>query len=313
MAGLSVAVVIEAREKSGALITADLAVEEGREVFAVPGEITNALSTGTNALLKNGAAVATSAADVLESFGLAPHEPQPELDVFSLVRSGEVVVQPQVADVRATVRYLDDLEHGAAAVRRQLSSFVSAPLRSVRALLDCLLHPRLAAGYGECSALRCLRHAMTVAAVVREMRAHGDDPVRVHAHFAHDPALVGMLVARLTGLPFSFTAHARDLFEIPPESLAARAREATAVVTCCAVNAAYIESVVPGAGRPPVRVIHHGVDLRRFAPAVHPHPRTPSAGRVGRAAGREEGVLRPAPGARAGQAARGAVPGPRLR
>ena len=198
-----------------------------------------------------------------------------ELDVFSLVRSGEVVVQPQVADVRAAVRYLDDLERGVAAVRRLLSSFVSAPLRSVRALLDCLLHPRLAAGYGECSALRCLRHATTVAAVVREMRAHGDDPVRVHAHFAHDPALVGMLVARLTGLPFSFTAHARDLFEIPPESLAARAREATAVVTCCAVNAAYIESVVPGYARPPVRVIHHGVDLQRFAPAPHPHPRTP--------------------------------------
>ena len=78
VAGLAqVTVVIEAREKSGALITADLAVEEGREVFAVPGEITNALSAGTNALLKLGAAVATSAADVLESFGLAPREPQP--------------------------------------------------------------------------------------------------------------------------------------------------------------------------------------------------------------------------------------------
>ncbi len=78
VAGLAqVTVVIEAREKSGALITADLAVEEGREVFAVPGEITNALSAGTNALLKLGAAVATSPADVLDAFGLAPHEPQP--------------------------------------------------------------------------------------------------------------------------------------------------------------------------------------------------------------------------------------------
>ena len=134
-----------------------------------------------------------------------------ELVVFSLVRSGEVVVQPQVADVRAPVRYVDDLEHGRANVRRQLSSFVDAPMRSARALLDCLLRPGLAAGYGDCSALQCFRHALSVAAVVRDMRAHGDEPVRVHAHFAHDPALVGMLVARLTGLPFSFTAHARDL------------------------------------------------------------------------------------------------------
>jgi DNA processing protein len=66
------AVVVEARERSGALITADLALEEGREVFAVPGEITSALSAGTNGLLKLGAAPLTSAADVLISFGIDP-------------------------------------------------------------------------------------------------------------------------------------------------------------------------------------------------------------------------------------------------
>lgn len=72
VAGLAQAtVVVEAREKSGALITADLALEEGREVFAVPGEITSALSSGTNALLRLGATAATSVDDVLESFGLA--------------------------------------------------------------------------------------------------------------------------------------------------------------------------------------------------------------------------------------------------
>jgi len=76
VAGLCTAtVVVEARERSGALITADLALEEGREVFAVPGEITSALSAGTNALLKLGAAPLTSAADVLHSFGI---EPEPE-------------------------------------------------------------------------------------------------------------------------------------------------------------------------------------------------------------------------------------------
>jgi DNA processing protein len=73
IAGLAQAiVVVEARERSGALITADLALEEGREVLAVPGEITSALSAGTNALLRLGATAATSAADVLEVFGLVP-------------------------------------------------------------------------------------------------------------------------------------------------------------------------------------------------------------------------------------------------
>ena len=55
---------MEARERSGALITADFALEEGREVLAVPGEITSALSCGTNALLRLGATPLTRYDDV---------------------------------------------------------------------------------------------------------------------------------------------------------------------------------------------------------------------------------------------------------
>ncbi len=78
IAGLSAAtVVVEARERSGALITADLALEEGRDVLAVPGEITSSLSAGTNALLKLGAAPCTCAQDVLDLFGLEPEERTP--------------------------------------------------------------------------------------------------------------------------------------------------------------------------------------------------------------------------------------------
>lgn len=77
IAGISEAVVVvEARERSGALITADFALEEGRDVFAVPGEITSALSAGTNALLRLGATPLTSATDVLELFELTPVAPE---------------------------------------------------------------------------------------------------------------------------------------------------------------------------------------------------------------------------------------------
>jgi DNA processing protein len=72
IAGLAaVTVIVEARERSGALLTADFALEDGREVFAVPGEITGTLAAGTNRLLRQGAAPLTSADDVLELFGLA--------------------------------------------------------------------------------------------------------------------------------------------------------------------------------------------------------------------------------------------------
>ena len=76
IAGLCEAtIVVEARERSGALITADFALEEGRDVLAVPGEITSALSAGTNALIRLGATPVTCAADVLEMFDLVPVAP----------------------------------------------------------------------------------------------------------------------------------------------------------------------------------------------------------------------------------------------
>jgi DNA processing protein len=77
IAGLAAAtIVVEARERSGALITADFALEAGREVFAVPGEITSSLSSGTNGLLRLGATPLTSAADVLDGLGVERAQPQ---------------------------------------------------------------------------------------------------------------------------------------------------------------------------------------------------------------------------------------------
>lgn len=73
LAGLAdVVVVIEAAEKSGALITAYQALEYGKDVAAVPGTITSPLSRGANGLLKRGAAVVTEAADILQLLGLEP-------------------------------------------------------------------------------------------------------------------------------------------------------------------------------------------------------------------------------------------------
>ncbi|RKU26891.1 DNA-protecting protein DprA [Candidatus Poribacteria bacterium] len=63
-------VVVEASNRSGALITARLASEQGREVFAVPGEIFSELSTGTNKLIDNGAKLISTIEDLLESL---PH------------------------------------------------------------------------------------------------------------------------------------------------------------------------------------------------------------------------------------------------
>ncbi|MEN8209345.1 MAG: DNA-processing protein DprA [Candidatus Fermentibacteria bacterium] len=67
-------VVVEAGRRSGTMITVNTALDQGRDVFAVPGEVTRALSMGTNMLLRDGAGVVITASDVLEPLGLASEE-----------------------------------------------------------------------------------------------------------------------------------------------------------------------------------------------------------------------------------------------
>ena len=127
IAGLCQAtIIVEARERSGALITADFALEAGREVFAVPGEITSTLSAGTNALLRLGATPLTSSADVLELFGLEPTRVA-ELD---LGRDAEAVLvalerEPAAADELGGVTGLDAAALATALAELELAGAVA--------------------------------------------------------------------------------------------------------------------------------------------------------------------------------------------
>jgi DNA processing protein len=111
-------VVVEAGERSGALGTARCALDEGREVLAVPGHPTFAGSAGTNALIRDGAVLVRSAADVAEALGLpaaAPAELVEEEPLLRALRPGEPLSVDELSSRSGTpaplvLRQLSELE-----------------------------------------------------------------------------------------------------------------------------------------------------------------------------------------------------------
>jgi DNA processing protein len=127
VAGLALAtVVVEARARSGALITADFALELGREVFAVPGEITSSLSAGTNDLIRQGATPLLAAEDVLEALGLetAPARPEARLTQAATAVLGVARDGPGGADELAFAAGLDAALAAAALIELELAGLV---------------------------------------------------------------------------------------------------------------------------------------------------------------------------------------------
>lgn len=109
VSGLADAVIItEAAEHSGTLNTAAHALSQGRDVFAVPGNITSPLSAGCNALLKQGALVATTTTDILDA--IAPSAIQSATDQ-AIVLLGETPAENTIIDLlRAGLRDGDQLQ-----------------------------------------------------------------------------------------------------------------------------------------------------------------------------------------------------------
>jgi len=97
----------------------------------------------------------------------------------------------------------------------------------------------------------------------------------MHAAFANIPASFAMLASRMTGVPYSLSAHAMDIF-ITPERLPEKFDNARFVVTCNHFNKTYLQQNYPDLDLSKVYPIYHGIDLQRFHGTEQTQPAKPA-------------------------------------
>jgi glycosyltransferase involved in cell wall biosynthesis len=94
---------------------------------------------------------------------------------------------------------------------------------------------------------------------------------QIHAHFIHTPSSVARYASILTGVPWSCSAHAKDIWTSPDWELRDKLSAAQFAVTCTQAGQARLNALAP-IGRP-VQLVYHGLDLHRFSPLSLPRPR----------------------------------------
>jgi glycosyltransferase involved in cell wall biosynthesis len=84
--------------------------------------------------------------------------------------------------------------------------------------------------------------------------------VHIHAHFANYPTDIAMLVSTFTGIPFSFSAHAHDIY-VNPQELTQKISRSKFVTTCTQYNKKYLDKLVSTSEKDKIHRLYHGVDL----------------------------------------------------
>lgn len=175
------------------------------------------------------------------------------LRIFSIKEPKDRLVHARVMDVRAPVTCLSIERHKKAIWLANIRLFWRRPVRYSRTMLEAM-------GYGRLRVLRRFFQASYLAEILfREPLTY------LHAHFAHTSAVVCMFAHHLMGIPYGFTAHAKDIYvETPRELLRAEVQSAEAVITCTEYNRRYISTQIGPPGNRKLHCMYHGIDLSQF-------------------------------------------------
>jgi colanic acid/amylovoran biosynthesis glycosyltransferase len=180
------------------------------------------------------------------------------VDVYPLLREAAPLAHPGALRLAARARYEPFIS--AEILASQLHWLRRRPRAYVRAWRDVLTGTWPSANFfvGAIGIFPKVAHA------ARRMQADG--VTHVHCHFANHPAVAGLVIRRLTGIPFSFTAHGSDL-HVDRRMLDRKVAEAAFVATISDDNRRLILSECGKRFADKVHVVRAGVDTRLFAPA----------------------------------------------
>ncbi|MCC6454710.1 MAG: glycosyltransferase [Caldilineaceae bacterium] len=190
-----------------------------------------------------------------------------EVDTFATWRPNEAELSQEAKALVASTSYIFPIRW-ARFLRCHLQWLFRHPRRYVGTLLFCLRHS--ASSWR--NSLRTLFHFGEAICLADEATRKEID--HLHVHFALNATTLAMIVARLTGITYSFTAHANDIFANPillPEKIAA----ARFIVAISGYNADFLQRVVPDdETRAKIEVVRCGIDVEHFSPPSEPQEET---------------------------------------
>lgn len=118
--------------------------------------------------------------------------------------------------------------------------------------------------------LATLKHLLQAGYMTNQHLDKDKSIAQLHGHFAHSPTSVTMFASLLSDIPFSFTAHAKDIYTSKKDKIRRKMAMAKFVVTCTSHNKAYLEELA-GDCTTPVHCIYHGIDLNLFQQTIVRH------------------------------------------
>lgn len=120
-----------------------------------------------------------------------------------------------------------------------------------------------AEGVSKGKELATLKHLLQAGYLTNNHLERDNNIAQLHGHFAHSPTSVTMFASLLSGIPFSFTAHAKDIYTSDKEKIRKKIAHAQFVVTCTRHNKEYLQTIA-GNCPTPIHCIYHGIDLNLF-------------------------------------------------